>query len=317
MLHIAVLAAAAAAKSDKLTGLNALLEPISKPIAEILAGFYAVIPNFGVAILLLSIVWMIIIAPLNLKATRSMLAMQKLQPQMKRLMEEHKNDRVASSQAMQELYREHNVSPWGSCLPTLLPLPVFIALFEVIDGLSHSTVTGKPEPRFLSAHTQMYTAIVQAHGHLNALGMDLSKNALSSHSSFGGAIPYFALLLIMMGAQYLQTAQMMRRNPAAGSNPQMKFMKYLPFVLGLICIRFPAGVILYYATSAVFRIAQQTLMYRYDPKVRALVSQDIQQVETLTRDIEAAEERVRRGGRSQQGAPKPQQGAPKPPQGGP
>ncbi|MCU4186129.1 membrane protein insertase YidC [Acidiferrimicrobium sp. IK] len=261
------------------------LDPIAKPIAAILAGIYSVIPNYGVAILVLSLAWMILIAPLTLKTTRSMLAMQKLQPQIKKLQEQHRNDRAALSQATMDLYKEHNVSPFGSCLPTLLPLPVFFALFRVIDGLSHIT-NGTPTPRYLSKSTTMYHDIVAAHGHLNAFGVDLSKNALSSHSGVGSALPYFILLLIMMGTQYAQTVQMMNRNPANADNPQAKIMKYLPLIFGVICIRFPAGVVLYYGMSNLCRIAQQTLMYRYDPKVKALAAQEIKEIEAETRDIE-------------------------------
>ena len=268
---------------------HSIFAPIAKPIADVLAAFYSIIPNYGVAIILLSLAWMILIAPLTLKSTRSMLAMQKLQPQLKKLQAEHKNDRAAFAAAQMELFKEHNVSPFGSCLPTLLPLPVFFALFRVIDGLSHHVkVNGKlyPDPNFLSPHTQMYKAIYAANGHINAFGIDLAKNALSSHSSFAAAVPYFVLLLIMIGTQYLQTVQMMSRNPAANDNPQMKMMKYLPIFFGVICVRFPAGVILYYAMSNICRMAQQTLMYRYDPKVRALAAREVIEVEALTRDID-------------------------------
>jgi YidC/Oxa1 family membrane protein insertase len=300
------LLAAAVAKAGTVTnacvGLSAkqktsdhsIFSPIAKPIADVLAAFYAVIPNYGVDIILLSVAWMVIIAPLTLKSTRSMLAMQKVQPQLKKLQAEHKNDRQAFAQAQMELFKEHNVSPFGSCLPTLLPLPVFFALFRVIDGLSHkvtvTTAAGVKStcavPSFLSSHTEMYKAIQAASGHINAFGLDLSKNALSGHSSFAAAIPFYILLLIMIGTQYLQTAQMMSRNPAANDNPQMKMMKYLPIFFGVICVRFPAGVILYYAMSNVCRMAQQTAMYRYDPKVKALVAAEVIEVEAVTRDID-------------------------------
>ena len=265
------------------------LNPIAKPIAAILAAFYSVIPNFGVDILVLALIWMVIIAPLTLKSTRSMLAMQALQPEIKRLQEKHRNDRQAFAQAQMDLFRERGVSPWGSCLPTILPLPVFIALFQVIDGLSrtvkvHGVVT--PSPRYLDHSSAMYKAIFSAHGHLNAFGLDLSKNPLSPHSSFAGALPYYLLLLIMIGTQYYQTSMMMNRNPAAAQNPQMKMMKYLPIVFGIILIRFPAGVILYYAMSNVCRISQQWAMYRYDPKVKSLVVQEVNEIEAKTREIE-------------------------------
>jgi YidC/Oxa1 family membrane protein insertase len=261
---------------------SSILDPIAKPIADVLAFFYSLIPNYAVSIMLLSIVWMLIISPLTLKTTRSMLAMQKLSPELKRLQEKHRNDRQALAQAQMDLYKEHNVSPFGSCLPTLLPLPVFIALFRVIDGLSATTTVDGVKcatPHFVSHTTAMYHSIVEAGGQLNAFGLDLGKSALSSHGSVAAALPYYILLLVMMGTQYVQTAQMMSRNPAAQQNSQMAIMKYLPLLFGVICIRFPAGVVLYYAMSNICRIAQQDLMYRFDPKVKALAIKDVQEIE--------------------------------------
>jgi YidC/Oxa1 family membrane protein insertase len=270
-----------AAKSN-----GSILDPIAKPVAAILAGIYNVIPNYGAAILVLSVIWMVIISPLTLKSTRSMLAMQKLQPQLKALQEKHRDDRQAFAQAQMELFREHNVSPFGSCLPLLLPLPVFFALFRVITGLSHIGKNGVADPKYLSHSTRMFRDIVAAHGHLNAFGLDLSHNALSTHSSVGTALPYWILLLIMAGTSYAQTAQTMSRNPQAAQNPQMRMMKYLPLIFVVFCIKFPAGVILYYSMSNVCRIVQQDLMYRYDPKVKALVAQEVREVEAITRDID-------------------------------
>ncbi|HWG73462.1 MAG TPA: membrane protein insertase YidC [Acidimicrobiales bacterium] len=269
------------------------LNPIAKPIAAVLAAFYSLIPNFGVDILVLALIWMVIISPLTLKSTRSMLAMQALQPEIKRLQEKHRNDRQAFAQAQMDLFRERGVSPWGSCLPTILPLPVFFALFQVIDGLSRMVKNSAghlvSSPRYLDTHSAIYHAITTAKGHINAFGLDLSKNPLSPHSSFAGALPYYLLLLIMIGTQYYQTSMMMNRNPAAAQNPQMKMMKYLPIVFGVILIRFPAGVILYYAMSNVCRIAQQWAMYRYDPKVKSLVVQEVNEIEAKTREIDKAD----------------------------
>jgi YidC/Oxa1 family membrane protein insertase len=278
---------------------GSIFASIAKPIAAVLAGVYAVVPNYAVAILALSILWMVIIAPLTLKSTRSMLAMQRLQPQLKKLQAEHKNDRQAFAQAQMDLFKQHNVSPFGSCLPMLLPLPVFFALFRVIDGLSYRKRIGGlvcPEPNYLSPHTAMFTSIVHHGGQLYSLGLNLSKNALSSHASFLDALPYFLLLVVMIGTQYLQTVRMMSRNPQANDNPQAKFMKYLPIVFGVIFIRFPAGVILYYAMSNVCRIAQQEAMYLWDPKVKSLARKDIREVETEIAEIEGGKRsRARRG----------------------
>lgn len=294
--------------STKKTGAS-LLDPIAKPIAALLAYIYGIIPNYGVAILVLSVLWMIVISPLTLKSTRSMLAMQKLQPQLKALQEKHKDDRQAFAQAQMDLFREHQVSPFGSCLPMLLPLPVFFALFRVIDGLSHIGKNGVADPKYLSPGTRMFRDIVAAHGHLNAFGVDLSHNAFSSHSSFFAALPYWVLLLVMAGTSYLQTIQTMSRNQNAAQNPQMRMMKFLPLVFVLFSLRFPAGVILYYSMSNVCRIIQQDLMYRFDPKVKALVVKEVQEVEAITRDIDERRGRPRMalepGGRADTGSGKP------------
>jgi YidC/Oxa1 family membrane protein insertase len=275
--------AAAAKKSS-----GSILDPIAKPIADLLAAIYSVVPNYGVAILVLSVIWMLIISPLTLKSTRSMLAMQKLQPELKRLQQKHQGDRQAFAQAQMELFREHQVSPFGSCLPMILPLPVFFALFKVIDGLSHIS-HGTADPKYLSSSTRMYHDIVAAHGQLNAFGMDLAKNAFSHHSGFFGALPFWLLLLIMAGTGYLQSAQMMSRNPAASQNPQMRMMKYLPVLFVVFTARFPAGVLLYYSMSNVCRIVQQDAMYRFDPKVKALVAKEVEEVEEITEEIDRDE----------------------------
>ena len=293
MIHLASLIHAAATTTTtvahKSSG-GSILDPIAKPLAWVLAGIYSVIPNFGVAIMGLSLLWMVIIAPLTLKSTRSMLAMQRLQPELKKLQAQHKDDRQAFAQAQMELFREHNVSPFGSCLPMLLPLPVFFALFRVIEGLSHTVTTNgtvQAMPKYLSPGTEMYKAIQKAGGHLHAFGMDLSKNPLSPHNGVLQAAPYWIVLLIMAATSYFQSAQMMSRNPAAmQNNPQAKLMKYLPLLFVVFCIRFPAGVIVYYVMSNLSRITQQDLMYRFDPKVKSLVAREVVEVEEITHEID-------------------------------
>ena len=327
MIHLAALVQTALVHAGSTTsttvassspsGVGGILAPIAKPIAGLLAAIYSVVPNYGVAIMILSVIWMIIISPLTLKSTRSMLAMQKLQPQLKRLQAEHKNDRQAFAQAQMELFREHNVSPFGSCLPMLLPLPIFFALFEVIHGLS-STTHGVPTPQYLSSSTQMYKDIVAAHGQLNAFGMDLAKNAFSPHSSLLAALPFWLLLVAMAGTSYFQSSQMMSRNPQAQNNPQMRMMKYLPLLFVVFTARFPAGVVLYYVMSNIARIVQQDAMYRFDPKVKALVAKEVIEVEEITRDIdEQQKDRTKRPGYTPPRGAKPAGGAaPAAPSGG-
>jgi YidC/Oxa1 family membrane protein insertase len=186
----------------------------------------------------------------------------------------------------------------------LLPLPIFFGLYRVITGLSH-TVNGVSHPKYLSSGTQMYKDIVAAGGHLKAFGMDLSLNAFSPHASVWAALPYWILVLVLAGTGYLQSAQMMSRNPNAAANPQMRLMKYLPLVLVVLFVRFPAGVLLYYAMSNVCRIVQQDAMYRFDPKVKALVAQEVREVEAHTHEIDEDQ-----AGRGKKPAKPPSDGAP-------
>src|SRR3984893_3388260 len=171
-MYLALIAHPAAVLAKSSGGIT--LDPIAKPIAAVLAFFYGLVPNYGVAIILLTVAVMIILTPLTIKQTRSMLVMQKLQPELKKLQEIHKNDRQALNEAVMAMYKEHNASPLGGCLPMILPFPVFFALFRVLEGLSRKSADGKGwDPKYLTHSTKMYNDIVAQHGTLKAFGMDL------------------------------------------------------------------------------------------------------------------------------------------------
>ena len=291
---------------------------LSQLVGWVLAGFYSLVPNYAFAIIMLGLTFMALVVPLTLKSTRSMLAMQRLQPKLKQLQQQHKNDRLALNQAMTELYKEENVSPFGSCIPTLIPLPLFYVLYRVISGLSHVACTAKSglvctaDPLYLSKSTKMYKALVHSvknpsiypgHGaHIQSLGLDLGTSAWTSITKHIGAGQLFGalfLLLVMIAANYYQQVQISNLNPmvrqSQQSNPQMRLMRVFPVIFGLICVRLPSGLVLYYAVSALFRVGQQWMMYRYDPQVKALVAKD-------SRDLQVIEARL---DESEPKAPKP------------
>lgn len=268
--------------------------PIANPLAAVLAFLYTLVPNYGIAIVLLTIAMMILLTPLTIKQTRSMLVMQKLQPEMKKLQEQHKNDRQALNEAVMALYKEHNASPLGGCLPMLLPFPLFIALLKVLEGLSRIDAKTKASiPKYLSANTTMYKNIVKANGKLDAFGMDLAKSAKSAGGGFAHSLPFFVLLLLMVGTQFYQQYQLTSKNPAVKSQPgQAMMMKLIPLIFGVISLAFPAGVVLYWTVSNIIRIGQQWALYRYDPKVKALVTKDVKEIEAKTREIDAQETKL-------------------------
>jgi len=245
-----------------------IFQPLYEALAWTIALFYAVIPNFAVAIALLTVVVMIITAPLTVKSTRSTIAMQRVAPELKKIQQKYKGDRVTLNEEMMKLYKEHNINPAGGCLPMLIQLPVFVVLYGVIRGLTN-TVTSKSgvitaQPRYISKNTHLYKDIVAAHGHMKAFGLDLANNLFSHHSSWTGAIPYGAIVAVAIALQYLQMRQLNSRNPAAAqANPQMQMMqRYMPLIFAFIYLRISAGVNIYFVVSSLCRIGIQEAIFR-------------------------------------------------------
>src|SRR5215207_1206820 len=104
--------------------------------ARLLAWFYDLTNNYILAIAMIALVVMLITAPLQLKATKGMLEMQRLQPEMRKLQQEHRGDRQKLNEEMMKLYQQHKVNPLASCFPLLLQFPVFIIMFRVLHGLT-------------------------------------------------------------------------------------------------------------------------------------------------------------------------------------
>ena len=110
-----------------------------------LTGFYALIPNYGLAIILLTLAVRLILLPLSIKQTKSMREMQRIQPEVKRIQAKHKGDRQKMNEEMMALYKEHGVNPFGGCAPLLLQFPVLIGLFYVVrTPLAYMGYTAPP-----------------------------------------------------------------------------------------------------------------------------------------------------------------------------
>ena len=235
-------------------------------LAGLLAFFYDVVGSYAFAITMLTLTVMLVLSPLTVKSTRNMLAMQRLQPELKKLQVKHKNDRQKLNEEMMAFYREHKVNPVAGCIPMLLQMPVFIVMYRVIDGLN------KAEPKYLDKDSALYRALLDDAGKMPSLGIDLANSASKAISqSFTEALPFIILIALVVATQYFQTKQMTNRNPqAAAANPQMQMMtRVMPVMFGFISYGIPAGVNVYFLVSALFRIAQQEAMYRFDPHVSA------------------------------------------------
>ena len=278
------------AENSLFTFIGKIFHPVFEFFGWILAGLYAIWPNYGFAITGLTILIMLALTPVTVKSTKSMIAMQRLQPEMKKLQAKYKGaeNRELLNQEMMKLYKENGTSPFGACLPSLLQMPFLIVLYSLIRGLSNTVSRGATyvnaagqtvkcqaqtcgAPRYIPTSSQMHTALVNSKGQMHWwFGMDLSSFPFSTHTHPGSAsqavlvLPYLVLIGAAMFLQYYQMKQMNSRNPqAAAANPQMQTMqKFFPIIFGVIYLRVPAGATIYMVVSSAMRIGTQEVMFR-------------------------------------------------------
>jgi YidC/Oxa1 family membrane protein insertase len=268
-------------------------------LAGLLAFFYSAVPNYALAIALLTLTVMLVLSPLTLKSTRSMLAMQKLQPEMKALQQKYKGgDRQKLNEEMIALYKEHKVNPVAGCLPMILQMPVFLVMYQVINGLTRKGEGGEFDPKYLDKGTDLYRALSESGGTMKSFGIDLAKRASESHDSFGAAIPFFLIVALVVFTQYMQTRQTMSRSTASANPQQQILLKVMPAFFGFISLSIPAGVNVYFLVSALFRIAQTGAMYRFDPTLSAHARKHAREIEAKAVDVKPAKGGVKPTGRA-------------------
>jgi YidC/Oxa1 family membrane protein insertase len=160
--------------------------------SRLIAQFYSLTHNYALAIGLVAVVVMLLITPLTLKSTRGMLEMQKLQPEMRRLQAEFKGDRQKLNEAMMKLYQGHKVNPLASCLPILAQMPVFIIMFQSLQGLIH-----RPDgagtafvPKYLNETSELYNSLL-GKTEMISFGLDLSQTPIDAvNQGFGKGMIY-------------------------------------------------------------------------------------------------------------------------------
>jgi YidC/Oxa1 family membrane protein insertase len=257
-------------------------------VAQAMAVIYAVTNNYALTIIGLTLIIMIIVTPLTLKGTRSMMVMQQLQPEMKKIQTQYKDDRQKLNEELLKFYKENDISPLGGCLPLLVQMPVFIVLYQVLRGLTRrasgmgfdfgwvsgqlgtGSGTSKPpsidrvfDPAFLNHSTKMYTDLSQTNT-MQAFGMDLAESASKALGQGPWhAAPYLILIAIVAVTGFVQQRQIQGRNPNQQVNPQQQMiMKIMPVFLPVISFGLPSGLVLYFAVSNLFRVGQQWFISR-------------------------------------------------------
>ena len=228
----------------------------------ILSFFYDAIPSYGLAIILLTIVVNILVFPLTLKQVRSSRAMQEIQPQMERIRREYKGDQETMNQKVMELYREKGVSPFGCVLPLVVQMPIWFALFQVLRAPSNK----------LPAGSALEAALAPGLDPPFFLTMDLKlspSEVVGAEGVFSiDALPYLLVVAVVIGTAYLQQKLLTPPGNPQSNNPQLqnvqRITKIMPLAFGAISYVWPSGLNLYFATSNLFRTAQQLLIFKID-----------------------------------------------------
>ncbi len=241
-------------------------DPIYNFFGAILAFFYGLIPNLGVSIILLTIVVMLVVFPLTAKQAKAMMHMQRAQPEIKKLQAKYKHDRQKLNEEVMKFYQENKINPLAGCLPLLVQLPIFLALFRVMrDPYKHIPKSSDLYAAFCTGpNGKLHTGDCTVQGLPNAqhfLGMDLSQHATGVAGGFLDALPYFLLVGAVIVTAFLQSRQSRRNAPNMTSQMAM-VTTVLPIAFGLFSLQFPAGLVLYFLVSNLWRLGQQELIMR-------------------------------------------------------
>jgi YidC/Oxa1 family membrane protein insertase len=250
----------------------AFFRAMTEALGTVLSFFFDVIPSYGIAIILLTLTVRVVLLPLTLKQMRSMQAMQKLQPQVKALQQKYKGNRQKMNEELMKLYKEHEVNPLGGCLPLLLQLPVFIALYQVLTagGGTRYLPDGSALVRAIQSQTATFLGMNLACNPSSAGRgiVDVRGETLNCGSGFFAAVPFFVMVALMVLTTYYQQKQMQMTSPQQQQQIQL-MMRIMPLFLGFISLTIPAGVLVYWVTTNVWQVGQQHVMLR--AKARAEV----------------------------------------------
>ncbi len=226
-----------------------------KPILWLLRQFNDLVGNFGVAIILLTFAIRLVLFPIAQKQFASMAAMKAIQPKMKAIQDRYKDDRQKQQQEMMKLYKDEKVNPLAGCLPILLQIPIFFALYKVL-----------------------ILAIEMRHQPFALWIRDLSAPDPAHILNLFGLLPFdvpsflaIGPLAILLGVTMWLT---FRLNPTATDPMQRQIFAIMPWVLMFVMAPFAAGLLLYWITSNVLILAQQTYLYSKNPQLKAAAEKE-------------------------------------------
>jgi YidC/Oxa1 family membrane protein insertase len=263
-----------------------MLDGLFQLVANTLNFFYELWPNYAFAIAALTCVVMLITTPLTLKGTRSMIEMQRLQPQIRKIQQQYKDDRQKQNEELMAFYKEHQINPVGGCLPLIIQAPVFSILFYVVRGLTTpakfvavqqmatqynlnppAITTPGFRPKYLDSSTALYQSLVGQssmpafRGHINLA--DSAAEAL--RVGIVHALPYLLLVVAIAVLSWFQQRQIMGRTAGSGAeiNQQQQLMMRIgPLMYVFFAFISPAAIGIYFLVSTLWRVGQQAFITR-------------------------------------------------------
>jgi YidC/Oxa1 family membrane protein insertase len=232
----------------------ALFGAVARAMLAILHFFYSLVGNYGIAIVMLTVLVRGAMFPISFKQTQNMARMQALKPEMDRITEKYKGDMQKRSQAIQELYRKHSINPLGGCLPVFLQLPIFIGLYRalMVDVELRMSPLFGPAIRWCSnlAAPDMF---------LN--WSPIMPEFIDNGVGILGLGPYLNVLPLVTVALFLVTQKMAMPEPTnEQAVMQQKMMKYMTIFMGLLFYKVASGLCLYFIASSLWGIAERKML---------------------------------------------------------
>ena len=234
---------------------GSVLDPLYKTVGYLLAVLYTPLHNLGLAIIVMTLIVMAVQLPLIAKQTRSMILMQRVQPEIKKIQQKYKDDRQKLQEETMKLYKEEGVNPLAGCLPIFLQIPVFFALYKVL-----------------------MVSIEMRHAPFVAWIKDLSAPDPLHIFNLFGLIPWDPPSYLSLGVLALVLGCTMwlqfRLQPAAPDPAQQQVMSLMPWMMMFVMAPFASGLLIYWITSNILTVGQQRILYARHPQMRAMVEKE-------------------------------------------
>jgi YidC/Oxa1 family membrane protein insertase len=211
---------------------------LSKPLVSLLLFFNSFVGNYGVSIIVLTILVKLVLWPLSYKSYKSMQGMKLLQPHIQKIREKYKGDKERLNAEIMQLYKTYKINPMGGCLPIIMQLPVFIALYKAL--LYAFELRQASFIPYLPLTDKVWLA-------------DLSLSD-----------PYYITPILMGITMFIQQ----KITPTTGDSTQAKIMLIMPIVFTFMFLSFPSGLVVYWFVSNLFSIAQQQWQMRQKPAAK-------------------------------------------------